>query len=89
MDSRDRTTRDAVAEIAQLLAIAYQRCRRARRIEVAAKDAPESFDGELDNPHPEKLHVRELTQEEDAPGADRNASRDERARAARRVAATE
>jgi hypothetical protein len=40
MDFRDRTTRDAVADIAQLLAIAYQRYRRARRIETAAKDAP-------------------------------------------------
>jgi hypothetical protein len=60
MDFRDRTTRDAVADIAQILAIAYQRCRRARRIEVASKDAPESVDGELDNPRPERLHVSEV-----------------------------
>jgi hypothetical protein len=58
MDFRDRTTRDAVAEIAQLLAIAYQRYRRARRIETAARDAPESVNGELDNPRPSSLHVR-------------------------------
>jgi hypothetical protein len=60
MDSRDRTTRDAVAEIAQLLAIAYQRYGRARRIETAAKDAPESVNRELDNPRPESPHVREV-----------------------------
>jgi hypothetical protein len=60
MDFRDRTTRDAVAEIAQLLAIAYQRHRRARRIETAAKDAPESVNGELDNPRPESPHVHEV-----------------------------
>jgi hypothetical protein len=60
MDFRDRTTRDAVAEIAQLLAIAYQRYRRARRIETAAKDAPESVNRELDIPRPERLHVREV-----------------------------
>jgi hypothetical protein len=60
MDFRDRTTRDAVAEIAQLLAIAYQRYRRARRIESAAKDALESVNRELDIPHPERLHVSEV-----------------------------
>jgi hypothetical protein len=60
MDSRDRTTRDAVAEIAQILAIAYQRCRRARRIETAVKHAPESVNRELDNPRPERLHVSEV-----------------------------
>jgi hypothetical protein len=60
MDFRDRTTRDAVADIAQLLAIAYQRYRRARRIETAAKDAPESVNRELDNPRPESPHVREV-----------------------------
>jgi hypothetical protein len=60
MDFRDRTTRDAVAEIAQLLAIAYQRYRRARRIETAANDAPESVNRELDNPRPERLHVSEV-----------------------------
>jgi len=60
MDFRDRTTRDAVAEIAQLLAIAYQHYRRARRIETTAKDAPESGNGELDNPRPEGLHVSEV-----------------------------
>jgi hypothetical protein len=60
MDFRDRTTRDAVADIGQLLAIAYQRYRRARRIETAAKDAPESVNRELDNPRPERLHVSEV-----------------------------
>ncbi|NUN01310.1 MAG: hypothetical protein HUU41_09365 [Bryobacteraceae bacterium] len=60
MDFRDRSTRDAVAEIAQLLAIAYQRYRRARRIETADDNAPESVNRELDNPHPERLHVSEV-----------------------------
>jgi hypothetical protein len=60
MDFRDRTTRDAVAEIAQLLAIAYQRYRRARRIETAANNAHESVNGELDNPRPESPHVHEV-----------------------------
>jgi hypothetical protein len=60
MDFRDRTTRDAVTEIAQLLAIAYQRYRRARRIETVAKEAPESVNRELDNPRPERLHVSEV-----------------------------
>jgi hypothetical protein len=60
MDFRDRQTRDAVADIAQLLAIAYQRYRRARRIEAAAKDPSESVNGELDNPRPERLHVSEV-----------------------------
>jgi hypothetical protein len=60
MDFRDRATRDAVAEIAQLLAIAYQRYRRARRIETTARDAPESVNGELDNPRPESQYAREV-----------------------------
>ncbi len=60
MDFRDRPTRDAVAEIAQLLATAYQRYRRARRIETAAQDARESVNGELDNPRLESPHVNEV-----------------------------
>ena len=60
MDFRDRQTCDAVAEIARLLATAYQRSRRARRIEAASEDAPESVNGELDNPRPESLHVSEV-----------------------------
>jgi hypothetical protein len=60
MDFRDRTTRDAIADIAQFLAIAYQRYRRARRIETAAQDAPESVNRELDNPRPESPHVSEV-----------------------------
>jgi hypothetical protein len=60
MDFRDRSTRDAVAEIARLLAIAYQRYRRTRRIEAASKDAPESVNRELDNRTPESLHVNEV-----------------------------
>jgi hypothetical protein len=47
MDFRDRPTRDAVSEIARLLAIAYQRYRRTRRIETAAQGAPEIVNGEL------------------------------------------
>jgi hypothetical protein len=60
MDFRDRTTRDAVADIAQLLAIAYQRYRRVRRIETADDNAPESVNRELDNPRPESPHVHEV-----------------------------
>jgi len=60
MDFRDRSTRDAVAEIARLLAIAYQRYRRTRRIEAASKDTPESVNRELDNRPAESLHVNEV-----------------------------
>jgi len=60
MDFRDRTTRDAVADIAQLLAIAYQRYRRARRSETAANNAPESVNRELDHARPERLYVHEV-----------------------------
>ena len=60
MDFRDRQTGEAVGEIAHLLATAYQRYRRARRIEAAAPSAPESVNGELDNPRPESPHVNEV-----------------------------
>jgi len=60
MDFRDRPTRDAVAQIARLLAIAYQRYRRARRIEIATKDEPGTVNGVLDNSRPESLHFREV-----------------------------
>jgi hypothetical protein len=60
MEFRDRQTRDAVAEVAGLLATAYQRCRRARRIEAGAETSNESVNGELDNPAPESLHVHEV-----------------------------
>jgi hypothetical protein len=60
MDFRDRTTDAALADIASLLSTAYVRYRRARRIETAAKDAPESVNGELDNSRPERLHVSEV-----------------------------
>lgn len=60
MDFRDRTTDAALADIASLLSVACVRYRRARRIETAAKDAPETVDGELDNPHPENLYGSEV-----------------------------
>lgn len=60
MEFRDRPTRDAVADIASLLAIAYQRYRRTRRIETDQPSAPESVNGELDNPRPESPHVNEV-----------------------------
>ncbi len=60
MDFRDRPTRDAVAEIAHLLAIAYQRYRRVRRIESDSRIAPEPVNKELDNPRPESPHVSEV-----------------------------
>ncbi len=40
MDFRDRSTRDAVTAIAQLLAIAYQRYRRAQRIGAERSEVP-------------------------------------------------
>lgn len=60
MEFRDRTTGDAVAQIATLLAHAYQRHRRARRLESAGVEQPESVNGELDNPRPESPHVNEV-----------------------------
>ncbi len=60
MEIRDRQTRDAVAEIGRLLAVAYQRHQRARRIEPAPTDAPVTVNGELDNWAPESLHVHEV-----------------------------
>ena len=60
MEFRDRQTRDAVAEIASILATAYQRYRRARRIDTAVTDPPEAVNGELDNRPPESPHVREV-----------------------------
>jgi hypothetical protein len=60
MEFRDRQTRDAVAEIASLLATAYQRYRRARRIETVATDSPEAVNRELDNRPPESPHVQEV-----------------------------
>jgi hypothetical protein len=60
MDFRDRITDAALTEIARLLSTAYVRYRRGRRTETAAKDAPESVNGELDNPRPQRLHVNEV-----------------------------
>jgi hypothetical protein len=47
MEIRDRQTRDAVADVATILATAYQRYRRARRIEIAAEEASKTVNGEL------------------------------------------
>lgn len=58
MEIRDRQTRDAVADVATILATAYQRYRRARRI--VAEDAPKAVNRELDNRPPESPHVREV-----------------------------
>ena len=60
MEIRDRQTRDGVADVATILATAYQRYRRARRIEIAAEDAPKAVNGELDNRSTESPHVREV-----------------------------
>ena len=60
MEIRDRQTGDAVVEIASLLATAYQRSRRARRIEIATVEAADAVNGELANPHAESLHVHEV-----------------------------
>ena len=60
MEIRDRQTREAIIEIGRLLAVAYQRYRRPRRIESATTNAPETVNGELDNPAPESPHVHEV-----------------------------
>ena len=60
MEIRDRQTREAVVEIGRLLAVAYQRYRRARRIESTAQNSQETVNGELDNPAPESPHVHEV-----------------------------
>jgi hypothetical protein len=60
MDFRDRTTAEADAQIATLLAQAYQRYRRVRRIECAHPAGGETVNGELDNARPESLHSHEV-----------------------------
>jgi hypothetical protein len=60
MDFRERTTDAALTDIAALLSNAYVRYRRARCIESAAKDGPETVNGELDNSRPESQHAREV-----------------------------
>ena len=60
MEIRDRQTLDAVADVATILATAYQRYRRARRIEIAAEDASKTVNGELDKGCPESPHVHEV-----------------------------
>ncbi len=60
MEIRDRQTRDAVADVATILATAYQRYQRARRIEITAEDAPKAVNGELDNGCPKSPHVHEV-----------------------------
>jgi hypothetical protein len=59
MELRDRTTAEAVAQIATLLAQAYERYRRVRRIELPKSDGGETVNGELDNARPESLHSHE------------------------------
>jgi len=51
MEIQDRQTSDAVADVATILATAYQRYRRARRIEIVTKDASKTVNGELDKAH--------------------------------------
>jgi len=60
MEIRDRQTLDAVTDVATILATAYQRYRRARRIEIVAKDASNTVNGELDNGCPASPHVHEV-----------------------------
>jgi hypothetical protein len=60
MEIRDRQTRDAVADVATILATAYQRYRRTRRIEIAAEDASKTVNGELDKGCPASPHVHEV-----------------------------
>lgn len=60
MENREYPNRDAVTEVATILAIAYHRYRRARRIEIPAEDAPTAVNRELDNGRTESLHVHEV-----------------------------
>ena len=60
MEIRDRQTLDAVADVASLLAKAYLRYRRARRIEIVAAYASKTVNGELDNGCPESVHGHEV-----------------------------
>ena len=60
MEIRDRQTLDAVADVATILAAAYQRYRRARRIEIDTEDASTAVNGELDNGCPASPHVHEV-----------------------------
>ena len=60
MEIRDRQTRDAVADVATILATAYQRYRRARHVEIPAEDASKTVNGELDKGCPASPHVHEV-----------------------------
>ncbi len=60
MEIRDRQTLDAVTDVATILATAYQRYRRARRIEIVAEEASKAVNGELDKGCPESPHVHEV-----------------------------
>lgn len=60
MEIQDQQTRNAVADVATILAAAYQRYRRARRIEIAADDASETVKGELAGGAPKSLHSHEV-----------------------------
>ncbi len=62
MEIRDRQTLDAVADVATILATAYQRYRRARRIEIADEDTSKTVNGELDNRRAESPHSHEVDQ---------------------------
>ncbi len=60
MEIRDRQTGDAVAEIASLLATAYLRSRRARRIAISTEEQPGAVNGELANQRAGSVHVHEV-----------------------------
>ena len=60
MEFRDRTTAEAVAQISTLLAQAYERYRRVRRIELPRFGGGETVNRELDNARPESLHSHEV-----------------------------
>jgi hypothetical protein len=60
MEIQDQQTRNAVADVATILAAAYQRYRRARRIEIAADHAAETVNGELAVGAPKSLHSHEV-----------------------------
>ena len=60
MEIRDRQTLDAVAEAATILATAYQRYRRARRIEIIGEEPHEAVNRKLAKWAPKSPNVHEV-----------------------------
>ena len=71
MEIRDRQTLDAVTDVATILATAYQRYRRARRIEIATEDASKTSMENLITGARRALMFMRLTREETPSKPDR------------------